>query len=97
MAYTRLNPQVKTTTHSSSSVTIGSNAVVYLDLGRYVNADYPGYVPVSVTFNFAGQNISGLVQSGIQTDGTYIWVRVLNTHTSTMTGSWSATVYWLKA
>lgn len=97
MAYTRLNPQVKTTVKQSSSVTINPGATVYIDLGNYVNADYPGYVPVAVVFNFSGQNTSGLVQSGIQTNGTYIWARVYNAHTATMTGSLSATVYWMKA
>lgn len=87
---------IETTAHSASGVSIASKGVMYFNLGS-VSAK-AGYVPISAAVNVSGMsNYDALVPSTIQSNGTYIWLRVYNNGSSASTGNISATVYWLKS
>lgn len=85
---------VKTTSHSASSVTISAGGNYYASLGSLTAMD--GFVPVGVSFNLTSMsNYANLFPSSLQDNGTYIWARIHNFDSSSSTGSWSATVYWV--
>ena len=87
---------VETTTHSVSGANIASKGVMYFDLGS-VSAK-AGYIPISAVANFTSMSdFTALIPSTMQTNGTYIWLRVYNNGSSASTGNMSATVYWLKS
>lgn len=84
----------KTTSHSASSVTISAGGNYYASLGSLTAVD--GFVPVGVSFNLTGMsNYVNLFPSSLQDNGTYIWARIHNFNSSSSTGDWSATVYWV--
>ena len=84
----------KTTSHSASSVTISAGGNYYASLGSLTAVD--GFVPVGVSFNLTSMsNYANLFPSSLQDNGTYIWARIHNFNSSSSTGSWSATVYWV--
>ena len=85
-----------TSSHSASGVSIASKGALYLNLGGV--AAKPGYLPVSAVVNVSSMsNYAGLIPSTIQSDGTYIWLRVFNNDSTASAGDISATVYWLKS
>lgn len=87
---------IETTAHSESGASIASKGVMYFNLGS-VSAK-AGYVPISAAVNVSGMsNYAALIPSTMQSDGTYIWLRVYNNGSSASTGNISATVYWLKS
>lgn len=91
---TASNVGVKTTSHSASGVTISAGGNYYASLGSLTAVD--GFVPVGVSFNLTSMsNYTDLFPSSLQDNGTYIWARIHNFNSSSSTGDWSATVYWV--
>ena len=88
---------ISTSTASNNSVSISPKSVFYFNLGSF--SDKPGYVPVSFVLDVNDlSNYANVVASTITTQGQYFFSRLYNNASSTtLTGSISATIYWLKS